>query len=313
MNFIARRCSPVILGCAVVLVVTGCGGGPTETSPVTPTPQAMDPTTAAPTPQPSELRVLLASSDLSVGPNRLGFGLVDSQSGAVRDKVVQVSTYYLGASTPQGPIETAKAVFRKWPVGVGGVYTARLSFDRSGTWALTATVAEPDGSSRTGSVAIEVKESSATPAVGSAAPRSANKTSRDVASLGELTTDPDPDPDLYSLTIADALDAGWPLMVVFATPAYCQTATCGPQVEVVRDLKDRYKTEVTFIHVEVYDNLQEIEGDLTRARISPTVSEWNLPSEPWTFIVDSQGRINSKFEGFTTGEELEDALGQVLR
>ena len=256
--------------------------------------------------------MLLASSDLSVGPNRLAFGLVDSQSGPVREGNVQVSTYYLVDSTAQGPLETATAVYRKWPVGPGGVYTVQVSFDRSGTWGLTATIAEAGGSSRTSSVGVEIKETSAAPAVGSAAPRSANKTSRDVVALEELTSDPDPDPELYALTIADALDSGRPLMVVFATPAYCQTATCGPQVEVVRGLKDRHKAEVTFIHVEVYDNLKEIEGDLTRARISPTVSEWNLPSEPWTFVVDGRGRIHAKFEGFTTGEELEDALADVL-
>ena len=101
-------------------------------------------------------------------------------------------------------------------------------------------------------------------------------------------------------------------MVVFATPAYCQTATCGPQVDVVKGLKTENEGKVNFIHIEVYDNPLEIQGDLSRGRISPTFTEWNLPSEPWTFIVDEDGVLRAKFEGFATSEELEEALAAVL-
>jgi hypothetical protein len=101
--------------------------------------------------------------------------------------------------------------------------------------------------------------------------------------------------------------------VLFATPAYCQTATCGPQIEVVKELKDRLEDRMNFVHVEIYDNPDEIQGDLSRGIVSPTVKEWNLPSEPWTFIVDSGGLVHAKFEAFTTQEELEEAILEVLR
>jgi peroxiredoxin len=42
------------------------------------------------------------------------------------------------------------------------------------------------------------------------------------------------------------------------------------------------------------------------------VDEWNLPTEPWTFVVDKEGRISAKFEQFTTGEEIEKALNELL-
>ena len=70
---------------------------------------------------------------------------------------------------------------------------------------------------------------------------------------------------------------------------------------------------MNFIHIEVYDNPHEIQGDLSNARLSPTLTEWNLPSEPWTFVIDGDGLVQAKFEGFATSEELEDALGTVLR
>ena len=159
---------------------------------------------------------------------------------------------------------------------------------------------------------IEVRETSATPALGSSVPRTVSKTARDVTELEELTTDAEPDPELYAITISEAIDTGKPLIVTFATPAYCQTSTCGPQLDVVKELKETYGGRVSFIHIEIYDNPLEIQGDLSRARVSPTVTEWNLPSEPWTFIVTGEGILRAKFEGFTTSEELEDALALVL-
>ena len=122
-----------------------------------------------------------------------------------------------------------------------------------------------------------------------------------------------PDAGLYRLTVADALHTGKPLLLAFSTPAYCQTATCGPQLAVIKELKAKYAGKMNFIHIEVYDNPHEIEGDLSNAVISPTAEEWGLPSEPWTFIVDREGIIRAKFEAFTTREELEAAVEIVVR
>ena len=101
---------------------------------------------------------------------------------------------------------------------------------------------------------MQVKSESATPALGTAAPRSQNRTARDVSDLVELTTDSDPDPELYAKTIAEALDEDIPLVVSFATPAYCKTATCGPQLDAIKQLKTSHSDRVNFLHVEVYDN-----------------------------------------------------------
>ena len=44
-----------------------------------------------------------------------------------------------------------------------------------------------------------------------------------------------------------------------------------------------------------------------KGRTSLIFTGWNLPSEPWTFIVDGEGLVYAKFEGFATGDELEKA------
>jgi hypothetical protein len=98
-----------------------------------------------------------------------------------------------------------------------------------------------------------------------------------------------------------------------ASPAFCTNAVCGPQVDVLSELKDNYKGKAHFIHVDFFDNPAEIQGDLIRARVSPTVLEWNLPSAEWSFVVNADGTIHRRFEGFAPIDELEDALLEVLR
>ncbi len=284
--------------CAVILALIACA--------------SPEPT---PTPPPASeaLRLALASSDLAVGSNRVVFGVLDDETGPVRDADVVVSTFFLPATGGQeGPVETVDAVFRAWPVTPRGVFTTELSFDRAGEWGIGAVVTDAAGVERKASARVRVKEAPATPTLGTAAPRSVSKTLADVDGFEQITTDFEPDADFYGLTIAEALDTGKPLLLVFSTPAYCQTATCGPQLGVIKELKAEYADRMNFIHIEVYDNPHEIEGDLGRAVISPTAEEWGLPSEPWTFIVDGGGVIRAKFEAFTTREELESALSGIL-
>ena len=276
-------------------------------------PEAPSAGVSAPTLTTEPLRLALASSDFAIGSNRLAFGVMDPDAGAVRDVDVVVSSFYLPTGgEQQGPIQSVNAVFREWPVSPHGVFTAQLEFDRAGAWGIGATVTDANGDERKASARVQVAEFSATPAIGAPAPASLSKTLADVDGFEEITTDPHPDADFYGMTIDEALDAGKPLMVVFSTPAYCQTATCGPQLAVIKQIKADYGESVSFIHIEVYDNPHEIEGDLNNAILSPTLEEWGLPSEPWTFVVDADGIIRAKFEAFTTRVELEAALVGAL-
>ena len=215
-------------------------------------------------------------------------------------------------STPYEVRAQANASFVTWPTGRAGVYVLDgVDLDKAGRWGLVVEVETEDGSIAVGQLGFDVKLTSSSPAIGSLAPRSLNKTG-DGTDLKEITTSPDPDPDLYRMTVADAIDEGRPAVVTFATPAFCSTATCGPQVEVVSALKERHAERASFIHVEVYDNPVEMRADFSKGRISPVLEEWGLISEPYTFILDGEGVIRWKFEGFVTEDELEAALEEVL-
>ena len=127
-----------------------------------------------------------------------------------------------------------------------------------------------------------------------------------------MTTGSLQDPDLYQVSLDRAIANEKPTVVVFASPAFCQNAVCGPQVDVLQELKNSYKSDANFVHVDFYDNPQEIQGDLDRAVISPAVREWRLPSIEWTFVIDKQGIVTARFEGFATFDEVNGALQKVL-
>ena len=259
-----------------------------------------------------KLQIVMASTDLSVGENRIAFGIINPSSGMIRDAAVEISTFYLKNPDTQMPKQTVAATFQKWPVGAGGIYTAQLIFDNPGYWGLSLLVNDQEGFIQNGSIKLLVEEHSNSPMVGSLAPLSLNKT-LDVDYLEDITSDTNPDPELYSMNISTAIDTGQPLLVVFSTPAYCLTSTCGPQLDVVKRIKEQYKSDMNFIHVEVYDNLTEMHEDFSKARQSPVFAEWNLKTEPWTFIVDRKGIIFAKFEGYATSKELTNEIMAVLR
>ena len=255
---------------------------------------------------PDGLQAIFATSDVGIGRNRIGFVLT-SPDDFVRVPEATVSSLFEGM-----PRETVQAVFRPWPYGIRGLYTTYLNLDAPGSWSIDISVMDPDGAAKHATLDFDVNDVPSAVGVGSPAVRSRNKTLDDVEGFGELTTGSLNDPDLYMVTIADAVTSGLPSVVVMASPAFCTNAVCGPQVEVLQKLKNKYKGQSNFIHVDIYDNPEEIQGDLTKARLSPIVPEWGLLSIEWSFVIDRQGIVTARFQGFATLDELEQALQEVI-
>ena len=257
-------------------------------------------------------QIILGTPDVAVGRHRMAF-VLQSEESLVRAPYATVVSQHLSEGDAAGRMgETAQAVFRPWPYEIRGSYTTQLTFDAVGRWQIEVTVMDESGHSRSAQLSFQVDEVTKAPDVGVVAAASENKTLADVEDMGELTTGSLRDPDLYRTTIADAIGSGMPTVIVMASPAFCINAVCGPQVEVLRQLKDKYQGRANFIHVDLYDNPDEIQGDLSRARISPTVLEWRLPSAEWSFVIDRDGKVAARFESFATLDELDHALGRVF-
>lgn len=261
---------------------------------------------------PDGLQVIFGTPDLGLGKQRVGVVLT-SPLGLVRSPLATFTTYFAGESVePEGQHESSVAFFNPFPLNTRGIYTANMDFDRPGKWRLEVSVIDDNAQNLSAEIEFLVKETTSAPSAGMKAIASNSKTINDVDDLAEITTGSLHDPDLYQISIADAVVSGRPTVIVMASPAFCTNAVCGPQVEVLQEIKDAYKGQANFIHIDIYDNPEEIQGDLSRAMVSPTVREWNLPSTEWSFVIDSSGLVHQRFESFAGYKELEASLKEVL-
>lgn len=270
--------------------------------------------TATPTPEPyaeaGEIEVILATTVLRTGTQRVAF-LLASGTALVRAPQATVRTSFLDGDA-EG--ETATAQFHEWPFGTRGSYVTPLTFPQSGAWRLD--IETDAGEAR---IDVHVDETSVVRDVGQIAPFSDTKTLRSAGGdLPSITSHYRADPALYEVSIAESLFSGRPTVAVFASPAFCTTATCGPQADAVSELRQAYPGEADYIHVEVYDNPQEIQGDLSLGVLSPHLAEWGIDQVPdyrnesWTFVIGTDARVAARFEGYATLSELEEALLAAL-
>ncbi len=294
------------------VLIAACSGFSSDTTSTDLSPRPDEVELIRGSPSDDGIQIILGTPDVGVGTHRMAFVLQSEQSLVRAARATVVSRHLSEGDAAGREGETAQAVFRPWPYEIRGSYTTQLTFDAAGRWQIEVTVMDESGHSRSAQLSFQVDEVTKAPDVGVEAEPSENKTLADVEGMGELTTGSLQDPDLYRTTIADAVGSGMPTVVVMASPAFCINAVCGPQVEVLQQLKDKYKGRANFIHVDLYDNPDEIQGDLSRARISPTVLEWRLPSAEWTFVIDRDRKVAARFESFATFDELEQALGRVL-
>ena len=277
------------------------------------------------TPPAGDVTPILASHELTLGQNRFVLGLQDRDNNLILDAHIHLRFFRLkdgeaplevGAETL--PITIQPSFLHEHEDGTSDVHTgaevggyvAYVDFNEAGLWGaeVTATV---DGDERTlTSVQFEVLEDGSTPAVGELAPRSEQRTLRDVDDISEIDSSIPSRPEMHELTIAEAIDSGRPTVVAFATPAFCRTRLCGPFLDSLVDpLFERYGDRVTFIHVEPYVAERARQGELVPA---PAMVEWGLPSDTWLFVIDQEGRVADKFEAIATVEEVEPVLRRLL-
>jgi hypothetical protein len=252
---------------------------------------------------------VLAFSELTVGPNRLPLGVVQD-STPVNDPELRIGLrfFYLDGDAPDQVQSESTAVYR----GEGlpfGLYVGYNTFDQPGGWGMEVSIPQADGPPEVSRLRLDVLARPQAPAVGTPAVPSKNLTLADEPDVAKITSDASPDPELYELTVADAIAARKPFLVAFSTPGYCKTAVCAPNMHVIKELKGEYKERVNFLHVEVYPYPF---GESAQAeRRVPAMGEWGLRTEPWTFLVDSAGVIQARYEGGITFAELEPALEQL--
>ena len=239
---------------------------------------------------------------LAVGTQRVLVGIAEQDGlGFLGGEDVPVEFDFFYGDDPNQEGQTVKGSF-VWTVPeVRGLYRTTVTFDRPGTWGL---VARLSGQPASGVTLFSVVSESPVPDVGDSAPEAVTPTGTEFA-LEDISSDSAPDPRFYELSLDEAIRSGKPTVVVFATPAFCTSATCGPTLDVVKSLAGGYPG-VNFVHVEVFTNLTAQNPD--DLQVVPAVEAWRLPSEPWVFVIDEAGYVSERFEGTLAPEELQAAL-----
>ena len=250
--------------------------------------------------------IALGTPDLSPGVHRISL-VIEGPTGLVETPAMRVTV--LPDDAP-GDIQEAIARFSRFPDGVRGFHVTYVDFATVGRWNLILHIPSEDGFDDLG-IAIDIPDDTSAPSVGDAAPASDSRTLIDVANIEDLSTGDEPDPGLYLISLADAVEAGKPLVVVFASPGFCTNAFCGPQAEVLSEVRGIFGDAANYVHVDLYENPAEVKLGAEPIE-TPILEEWGLHTGEWTFVVDADGIVTARFEAFAPLDEVQAALASVL-
>ena len=270
------------------------------------TPAAQPAATAT---QAGEVTPQFAFSEAVVGRNRIAIGLLRN-GGPLNDPGAKVRLRFfdLDEQNPQVKFESDAKYF-----GEGlpaGFYVAYPTLDKAGNWGVEIQTQLPGQAQPSVSkLALKVKEKSDVPNVGQPAPATKTPTANDTP-LDQLSSGQNPNPSMYQLSLDTALTSGKPTALLFATPAFCATATCGPSLSVMEGLQKTYGDKMNFIHVEVYK--YPFSESAAKGELSAPMAAWGLRSEPWLYLIDAKGIIAARFEGGITKEEIGPALEKLI-
>lgn len=117
---------------------------------------------------------------------------------------------------------------------------------------------------------------------------------------------PNPCP-FHGQTLTEALATGLPVVYLVATPALCQSTSCGPVTQMLIDrLADR--DDIAVVHIEVWKNADSFfqpDGLLNG------VTEYGLDHEPSLYAADANGTLVTRLDVSWDADELDEAIASI--
>ena len=284
---------------------------------------ACGPTGVSPSPTVSELPTptvipVPASSEFAVGPNRIILAFIDpATNGPIVNPDRTVSVSFAG---PGGETVDASGPEFVWAIqDERGVYVMHADFPAAGDWQATVTTSAPGAPTEVIPYQISVKEDASALRIGESVPSVDTPTADDVGGdLSLLSTDEDPLPRMYETSVADALEAGQPFVLAFATPKFCVSDQCGPTLDRLKAIAANHP-DLTFINVEPYVLAPDAGGQLQPVlggeppSLQPVeaVNAFGLLAEPYVYVVGADGKVVGAFELIFADEEVEAAIAEL--
>lgn len=183
-------------------------------------------------------------------------------------------------------------------------YVVHNTFDVPGNWGLQATAA----GMKPGNLVFEVDDPSTLkwPVPGGALPKTQTPTATDPMGVNPICTHAD-GPCPFHTASLDTLAGknGKPTIVLLATPALCQSQTCGPVLDILMSQTESVRDQLNIVHVEIYT-------DETGKTASPAFSAFNLTNEPVCYFADKHGTVTERFNGVFDKSEASEAIQRLV-
>ncbi|MDP2711833.1 MAG: hypothetical protein Q8O56_11500 [Solirubrobacteraceae bacterium] len=261
-------------------------------------------------------QVALAGTLYTPGENRLAFGVIDEQTGFVYGKT---AVYVADGpdARARGPFPApadlliTDPAFRSQTAAgeddpFAAVYEAQVPFPRTGKQSILV-VTQVRGRLVAAPAALTVTAASRDPVPrpGARPPSINTDTVASASGNVEAIETRIPPDDMHGVDFADVIGKR-PVALLFATPALCASRVCGPVVDIALQLKATYGNRMEFIHQEVY-----VDNDPKKG-LRPPLRAFGLPTEPWLFVFDEDGRTTARLEGSFGFNAFERAIKSAL-
>ena len=273
---------------AATVALAACGG---ESSVVAPTSSAA--TGGAGAERLTLLRVFSPEQPAGAAL-RLPFAFADGEGVPTGDVPERIQ---VAAVSPSGE-ELEPVVVERRGSGIPTPYFPyQQTLGEVGTWALT--IAAGEERTETTLTVRERHELPVVPGPGDRLPSIPTPTFAEPLGIDPICT-ANPACPFHEVPLDEALAGGRPVVLLVSTPAFCQTAICGPVLDLLVDRRDALAGR-TVIHAEVYT-------DETARQTAPIVDALGLRYEPALFVADANGVVAHRLDYTFDATELDAVL-----
>lgn len=249
------------------------------------------------------ISIVATGLQLAVGDSRQAFAVLRGQRPYVPDELS------VRLTPPGGKAARVEVDRQRIKFGRGGeddasgaevtdIFSFRHDFERPGIWVVNVTA---DGKRSQAAFQVLAPDDTEAPRVGDRAIASKSPTTDDARGVDPICSR-NPRCAMHDVSLADALGAGKPTVVVFGTPRFCTSRTCGPVVDIVETQKERVGDSCSFVHVEVWkDDGPSVNKPGGEA---PAFAEWKLGTEPWIYFIGADGVVRDRWLGAIGRDEI---------
>jgi hypothetical protein len=284
-----------LLGGAAMLAAVACGDDKSSSG--------SRPSVSVTSAKPDEQNnILVASSPILAGvpDQRVALILLRGQDPIAADAEVairfgQVQGQTVG--TPLGPFTPERhAEGLELPY-----HLVRATFPVPGNYAVQATI---NGNEALAALEAIDPAKDASPQPGQPMTQTPSPTPADKKGVDPICT-ATPLCPLHDVSLDAALAEKKPMAVLFGTPAFCKTNTCGPVLDVMLAEMKPFADRARFLHVEIFT-------DRSAKTTTPAVNAYKLQSEPVLFLAGADGVIRERIAGPYDRTEFRSAMQKLV-